>query len=50
MAGAHALFAAYLFLETARVDAAKYTQPAIAAFYRGIWNLFYAQYALLPFI
>jgi homogentisate solanesyltransferase len=50
MVGAHVLFAAYLFVETARVDAARYSQAAIAAYYRGIWNLFYAQYLLLPFI
>lgn len=50
MVGANVLFCIYLWFETARVDAAKYTQPAIAAYYRGIWNLFYAQYAVLPFI
>ena len=50
MVGANVLFCIYLWLETARVDAAKYSQPAIAAYYRGIWNLFYAQYAVLPFI
>ena len=50
MVGANVLFCMYLGFETARVDAAKYSQPAIAAYYRGIWNLFYAQYAVLPFI
>jgi len=50
MVGANVLFTIYLWLETTRVDAAKYTQPAIAAYYRGVWNLFYAQYAVLPFI
>ena len=28
----------------------RYSQAAIAAYYRGVWNLFYAQYAILPFI
>ena len=50
MVGAQALFAAYLYWETARADAAKYSQAGIAAYYRGVWNLFYAQYAILPFI
>ena len=50
MVGAQVLFSAYLYWETARVDAAKYSQAAIAAYYRGIWNLFYAQYSILPFI
>ena len=50
MVGANVLFCFYLWFETARVDAAKYSQSAIAAYYRGVWNLFYAQYAILPFI
>ena len=50
MVGANALFCVYLWIETARVDAGKYSQAAIAAYYRGVWNLFYAQYAILPFI
>ncbi len=50
MLGCQAAFAGYLAWETARVDAAQYSQAGIAAYYRGIWNLFYAQYAVLPFI
>lgn len=50
MIPAHALLALGLILQTLKLDSAGYTQPAIAAYYRFIWNLFYAEYALLPFL
>eukprot|EP00884_Botryococcus_braunii_P013088 jgi/Botrbrau1/21780/Bobra.0190s0007.1 len=48
MVGAHALLAAVLVLRTAELDRDKYSQAAIAKFYRNIWSLFYLEYALLP--
>ena len=50
MAGAHAVMAAVLLIRGWRLHRAKYTQTAIVSFYRWIWNLFYSEYALLPFI
>lgn len=50
MAPAHAVLGLMLAYQTLKLDSAKYTQPAIAAFYRFIWNLFYAEYFILPFI
>lgn len=50
MIGANVLFLLYLASETAKIDTGKYTQPAIAAYYRGVWNLFYVQYLVFPFI
>ena len=50
MLGAHSVLAAVLVTATARLDAARYTQTSIAAFYRVIWNLLYAEYALLPWL
>ncbi len=42
MVPAHLLLAAALAAETARLDRARHTPQAVAAFYRGVWNLFYA--------
>lgn len=50
MIGANLLFMAYLAQQTAKIDKGRYSQLAIAGYYRGIWNLFYAQYAIFPFI
>ncbi|CAM6090826.1 unnamed protein product [Calypogeia fissa] len=50
MIPAHAILAAGLVYQTWLLDSAKYTKESIAAFYRFIWNLFYSQYILLPFI
>ncbi|KAG2447805.1 hypothetical protein HYH02_007262 [Chlamydomonas schloesseri] len=50
MAGAHALLAAILGLRTLKLHASGYSREAVASFYRWIWNLFYAEYALLPFL
>ena len=50
MIPAHAILGVMLVYKTLKLDAAGYTQAAIAAFYRHIWNLFYCEYALLPFL
>ena len=50
MAPAHAVLGLLLAYQTIKLDSAKYTAPAIAGFYRFIWNLFYAEYLILPFI
>lgn len=50
MVGAHALLGVGLVAATARLDAAKYTPGAISDYYRSVWNLFYAEYALFPFL
>lgn len=50
MAPAHAALGAALLAATARLDRAGYAPPAIAAFYKFVWLLFYSEYALLPFL
>ena len=50
MIGGHAVLALALVLRTAKLESEKYTGPAIQAFYRFIWNLFYSEYLLLPFL
>lgn len=50
MVPAHALFALLLTYQAIKLDAGKYSQSAIAGYYRFIWNLFYAEYLILPWI
>ena len=50
MIGGHAVLAVGLLWQTAKLESEKYTVPAIQAFYRFIWNLFYSEYLLLPFL
>ncbi len=50
MLGGHLIAAALLGAAALRLAAAGYTRPAVEAFYRWVWNLFYAEYAMLPFI
>ena len=50
MVPAHLVLAGALVFQTLKLDAAGHTAPAIAAYYRFVWNLFYAEYALLPWI
>jgi homogentisate solanesyltransferase len=50
MVPCHALLAIALTYQTIKLDAAKYGQSAIAGYYRFIWNLFYAEYLILPWI
>ncbi|CAJ2672948.1 unnamed protein product [Trifolium pratense] len=47
---AHTLFASSLIYQVQILEKANYTKEAISGFYRFIWNLFYAEYALFPFI
>lgn len=46
----HAVLGIALVYQTWLLDTAKYSKGAIANFYRFIWNLFYSEYVLLPFI
>lgn len=50
MIPAHAVLGLMLTYKTVKLDAAGYTSDAIAAYYRFIWNLFYSEYLLLPFL
>ena len=50
MIGGHAVLALALIGQTLKLESEKYTVPAIQAFYRFIWNLFYSEYLLLPFL
>eukprot|EP00250_Pteridium_aquilinum_P007458 c17167_g2_i1 orf=252-1445(+) len=46
----HLLLASALIYQTWLLDSSKYSKEAIAVYYRFIWNLFYTEYALFPFI
>ncbi|XP_068307637.1 homogentisate solanesyltransferase, chloroplastic [Pyrus communis] len=46
----HAILALSLVFQTWVLEQANYTKEAIAGYYRFIWNLFYAEYLLFPFI
>ncbi|XP_060668728.1 homogentisate solanesyltransferase, chloroplastic isoform X2 [Ziziphus jujuba] len=46
----HTILALSLVFQAWVLEQANYTQEAIAAFYRFIWNLFYAEYIIFPFI
>lgn len=53
MAGGHALAAAWLLYQTKQLkagDDAEPSTPQIKAYYKQIWNLFYFEYAMYPFI
>ncbi len=50
MAPAHAVLGIALAYQTMKLHADNYSQAGIAAFYRFIWNLFYLEYALLPWL
>lgn len=50
MIGGHAILGLALIGQTVKLESEKYTVPAIQAFYRFIWNLFYSEYLLLPFL
>ncbi|BBN02446.1 homogentisate solanesyltransferase [Marchantia polymorpha subsp. ruderalis] len=47
---AHACLGLALIYQTWLLESAEYSREGVAAFYRAIWNLFYTEYALLPFI
>ncbi|KAG9451395.1 hypothetical protein H6P81_011360 [Aristolochia fimbriata] len=50
MVAAHAVLALTLIFQAWVLEEAKYTKEAISRFYRFIWNLFYAEYIIFPFI
>ena len=50
MLGGHAILAFALIGQILKLESEKYTDPAIQAFYRFIWNLFYSEYLILPFL
>ncbi|KAJ9181235.1 hypothetical protein P3X46_009386 [Hevea brasiliensis] len=50
MIPAHTILAACLIFQAWLLERANYTKEAISAFYRFIWNLFYAEYIIFPFI
>ena len=49
-AAAHAFLAAALLASAKALSNAKYSKEAVADFYRRIWSLFYAEYALFAFL
>ena len=50
MVGGHSVLAGCLISQATRLHMTGYSQQGIKNFYRFIWNLFYAEYALYPFI
>lgn len=50
MIPSHALLGTALLWKAIKLDAARYTQDSIAGYYRFIWNLFYLEYLILPFL
>ncbi len=50
MAGAHAVLGSVLFLRALKLASSGYSKDSVNSFYRWIWNLFYAEYMLLPFL
>ncbi|EPS68534.1 hypothetical protein M569_06233, partial [Genlisea aurea] len=50
MIPAHAVLALGLCFQARILESANYSKEAIGEFYRFIWNLFYAEYILFPFI
>nr|AKM76580.1 AT3G11945-like protein [Pelargonium myrrhifolium] len=46
----HTIMALSLIYQTRALEQANYTKDAISGFYRFIWNLFYAEYIMFPFI
>ncbi|KAI4369149.1 hypothetical protein MLD38_017632 [Melastoma candidum] len=50
MIPAHTILALSLVFQAWVLEQANYTKEAIGGFYRWIWNLFYAEYMLFPFL
>lgn len=50
MIPAHSILALSLVFQAWLLEQAKYSKEAISNFYRFIWNLFYAEYIIFPFI
>ncbi|KAH7853808.1 hypothetical protein Vadar_006842 [Vaccinium darrowii] len=50
MIPAHTVLALSLIFQAWLLEKSNYTQEAISGFYRFIWNLFYAEYIMFPFL
>ena len=50
MSGGHMVLAMFLVSQATKLHCARYSLASIKNFYRFIWNLFYAEYLLYPFI
>lgn len=50
MVGSHILLAVGVLYATLQLEAAKYNRQSIQTYYQFIWNVFYAEYCLLPFL
>lgn len=50
MAGGHALAAGWMALSTRRLAAGEYSTASLRQYYKQIWNCFYFEYAMYPFI
>ena len=50
MVGAHVLLAIGVMYASLQLEIAKYSRTAIQAYYQFIWNIFYTEYCLLPFL
>eukprot|EP01026_Neomeris_dumetosa_P063614 TRINITY_DN6039_c0_g2_i1.p2 TRINITY_DN6039_c0_g2~~TRINITY_DN6039_c0_g2_i1.p2 ORF type:complete len:265 (-),score=33.81 TRINITY_DN6039_c0_g2_i1:175-969(-) len=50
MVGAHAILASILVTRIFALDKQEYQRNAVAQFYVWVWNLFYMEYAMLPWL
>ncbi|XXG81902.1 hypothetical protein AAC387_Pa09g2439 [Persea americana] len=50
MIPAHIILGLALIFEARKLERAKYSKEAVSSFYQYIWNLFYAEYIIFPFI
>ena len=50
MVGTHLLLAIGVVYATLQLELSKYSKAAIQTYYQFIWNVFYAEYFLLPFL
>ncbi|XP_058204796.1 homogentisate solanesyltransferase, chloroplastic isoform X1 [Rhododendron vialii] len=50
MIPAHTILASSLIFQAWLLEKSNYTKEAISGFYRFIWNLFYAEYIMFPFL
>lgn len=50
MIAVHSVLALKLLYEGGKLDSGKYSQQAIRRYYAWIWNLFYSEYVVFPFL
>jgi len=50
MTGGHGVLAIFLAWQASKLHHTNYSQEGIKSFYRFIWNLFYAEYLMYPFL